>query len=92
MVLGKYAKNLMQLRLTSKTILNFEKIDEEKFCMRIIFYFLLINLTLSELRDYCRQSQMRFSFLLIFPMNENESHGIPHSMVINEISYVENTH
>lgn len=39
MVLGKYAKNLMQLRLTSKTILNFEKIDEEKFCMRIIFIF-----------------------------------------------------
>lgn len=35
---------------------------------------------------------MRFSFLLIFPMNENESHGIPHSMVINEIPYVENTH
>lgn len=71
MVLGKHAKNLIQLRLTSKTILNFEKINEEKFCMRIIFYFLLINLTLSELRDYCRQSQMRFSFLLIFPMNEN---------------------
>lgn len=35
---------------------------------------------------------MRFSFLLIFRMNENESHGILHSMVINEISYVENTH
>lgn len=62
------------------------------FLYAYTFYFLLINLTLSELRDYCRQSQMRFSFLLIFPMNENESHGIPHSMVINEIPYVENTH
>lgn len=58
----------------------------------IYFLFFIDNLTLSELRDYCRQSQMRFSFLLIFPMNENESHGIPHSMVINEISYVENAH